>query len=228
MRHVRQRSDFAVNCLASFWHWYTTVDATGDIARLQETALFAIAGVAAVLWTGGLIAFQLKQWTISRGVGLDLASNAFMASLFALFMRPLTLRYAATLFFFIFLRQCAWVLYAARPSNVEQQKAKREKARPDLDKLPVERWRLILASNRRWALIELAMLAPYLVVVAMPFQTVVVWFAALYTFLSYQVILLTLNGAPDAVNQWTLRSDATTFGLLGIIAQKLDALANKP
>lgn len=198
------------------------------MARNQEIALTAIASVAAVVWTGGLIAFQIKQWTTTRGIGLDFATNAFMASLLAIFMRPLTLRYAATFFLFVYLFNYGLVWYRNRASNVHGEKAKWEKARPELGDLSVDQWKEILSTNRRSSFYGIAMLAPYLFVIAMPYQTVVAWFAALYTFLSYQTILLNLNSAPDAVNQMTLRSQTTTIGLLGVIAKKLDDLVKKP
>jgi hypothetical protein len=50
---------------------------------------------------GGLIAWQLKQWTLVRNVALDFAATVFMGALFTLFLHPLSLRYVAT-FFLVF------------------------------------------------------------------------------------------------------------------------------
>jgi hypothetical protein len=217
-----------MNCLVSLWHWYTTVDATGDIARSQETALIAIASVAAVLWTGGLIAFQLKGWSVSLGVGLDFASNAFMAALFALFVWPLTLRYVATFFFFAYVVLNGWVIYKNRGANVEIQKASYEKKHPELEEASVEDWARFMAQRRRYMTIQLCMLAPYLAVVCEPFQTVVSWFAALYTLASYQMILYAFITGPNAVDPWAMKSSTATVAWLVVIAQKLDALLKKP
>ena len=84
--------------LSAIWQWFLTVQTTGSLVRTQNDALIAIASVSAVVWTGGLIAWQIKAWTLSRNFALDMLQTAFMASIISLVAHPPTFRIVATFF----------------------------------------------------------------------------------------------------------------------------------
>jgi hypothetical protein len=72
-----------------FVHWFSNVQQGGND---YKDALIAIASVAAVIWTGGLITMQLRNGSIALGNGLDFLQNACMGTALALFVVGVPLR----------------------------------------------------------------------------------------------------------------------------------------
>lgn|GEM_PF-2818785 len=70
-------------------HWFLNVPQGGNDFK---DALIAIASVAAVVWTGGLITLELRKGSIALGNGLDFLQNAFMGTALALFVVGVPLR----------------------------------------------------------------------------------------------------------------------------------------
>jgi hypothetical protein len=70
--------------------WFLTVP--GEAPDAYKDALIAVASVAAVVWTGGLITMQLKKTSVVLMNGLDYLQTAFMGSMLALFASGVWLR----------------------------------------------------------------------------------------------------------------------------------------
>jgi hypothetical protein len=180
--------------LDSIWHWYITVAACNTPCDKDRTvALSAIAGVAVVIWTGGLVSYQLKRYSLERSTGLDLAQTAFMFSLAALFMQPLSLRIALSAFFlFYFVSSLYFVLVKYR--NADWVTDKMRKRYPSIDGAG---WLNVSRLNRNYSLSILAGLPHFAWGIAYPYQDGIVWIALICVFLSFQVLMYHFNNAED-------------------------------
>jgi hypothetical protein len=74
--------------LGAFWSWYSSMP-----PEENRDALIAIAGVAVVLWTGGLVALTLRQrFTLRLSNGIAYLQLAFLGPLLALIAHGAVLR----------------------------------------------------------------------------------------------------------------------------------------
>jgi hypothetical protein len=82
--------------------WFLSTPASDQV---NAEALIGIAGAAAIVWTGGLIAFQVRQLASELTASLSLLRFAFLAPLIALVADAPFIRFAAMLFAFYTFRE---------------------------------------------------------------------------------------------------------------------------
>ena len=209
-----------MDCLSAFCHWYNSVATNGDLVRPQDTALFAIASVSAVVWTGGLISWQIKQWNLYIPVSLDLVQTAFMGAIFGLFVHPLTFRYLATGFLVLFTVQSIASLWLNRNHNYVKNKFATTFTLTD------ERWDAVAKVNRTYATITLCSMILYVMIIVWPYPTVIAWFATIALFVGYQLIIGFMNSTPDKTS--AIIPAIGMMGQLNTIIEQLKALVAKP
>lgn len=177
---VAQLSDAVLRwCMA---HWSYTPPLSFD------NALIAIASVAAVVWTGGLIIRQLypQYITIEIQSGMEYCMFASLASIFGLMLTGWPLGLAAMLFLVLYGHQ--WIqslrtLYALNCSP--------EKAFPEwvADQAKYEQDTFTSTRLTGWLLV------PYPLVIAFPYQAVVALVSVIVLYFGYQLILAHMNTA---------------------------------
>lgn len=82
--------------------WFSSTPASDQV---NSDALIGIASVAAIVWTGGLIAFQVRQLASELTASLWLLRFAFLAPLIALVASAPVLRFVAMLLAFYTFRE---------------------------------------------------------------------------------------------------------------------------
>lgn len=87
--------------LHALWQWYNLQPGGPDL----RDALLAIASVGAVVWTGGLIALQLRGLFVEIGSALEYLRFSFIAPLFALVGDGAIVRTVALLFIVFYVRR---------------------------------------------------------------------------------------------------------------------------
>lgn len=177
-----------------------------------KDALIATASIAAVVWTGGLIAIQIRnESSVSLINGLDLLQTAFLGSALALFSVGVPLRVVALIFGAFYLCQaCYGWLYArrlrgsARPGQM---------ATVPQGTFPVS---VLADAEEQYSLLTLLSLLFYIPVIWWPSQKSVCIFGWSLTFLGMQMILMRLY-AVDA----DVRSRAIPYAMAGLAAAAL-------
>jgi hypothetical protein len=179
-----------VGWLQTFWHWYVTVEQNPQSYWLQDRtgALAAIAGVAVVIWTGGLIAYQLKKFALPRTYGLDIVQTGFMFALVATFMHPLSFRIAVTAFFLLYTAQS--VVSLRRYRDLSWVDDKQKKLFPNRTQ---EQWASISDATRKYAWFTLLTMLLYVWAIIWPYQVALTWISTICTFLGYQTIIYYFN-----------------------------------
>ena len=80
------------------WQWYTWTP-----PEENRDALIAIAGVAVVVWTGGLVALTFRRrFTLRLSNGFEYVQLAYIGPLFALVAHGALLRTVAVIFIFYY------------------------------------------------------------------------------------------------------------------------------
>lgn len=179
--------------LWSLWHWYTTAASSCGICGRQDNALIAIASVSAVAWTGGLVAYQIKRYTVGRAFALDILQASFMGCVFGLFMTPLTLRYVATAFTLFYVYSSVYALLF-QYKNIESV---RKRLKGEAKTLPDDVVDKIRETGRRYAWLTLASMIAYVAIIVWPYPETLAGVAALLLFAGYQTVVWQLNTAPD-------------------------------
>lgn len=176
----------------AFWHWYLTVEQAGYWLQDKTAALTAIAGVAVVIWTGGLIAYQIKKYGLPRSFGLDIVQTSFMFALAGTFMHPLSFRIAVTFFFLLYTAESIYSLRRFRNTDwVDEQQRRRY---PTL--LP-EQWVAVTRQNRDYAWFTLGTMLLYIWAIVYPYQVALTWISTVCAFLGYQTIIYYFNNTED-------------------------------
>jgi hypothetical protein len=192
------------------WRWYVTIPTGGLWEAAQTDALLAIASVAAIVWTGGLIAFQIKAPSTVNNLALDLLQTSFVGSAFALFLHGETLRAAATVFLVYYVAITVWGLYCSFRTSLIRRFWK---AIPNRDSLSDE---VLLAIGRaaavyyRWTLLSMT---AFVAVIIFPHQTAVAWIAGLLLYVGLQLALRSLYFGRDKDNP--MSAIATYAGFVG-------------
>jgi hypothetical protein len=96
-----RRAYIAVAEVRQLWTWYSAE----PHGRELRDALFAIASAGAVVWTGGLIAFQIRGIQVELGSALEYLRFAFVAPLVALIASPAVVRTVALIFVLFYIRR---------------------------------------------------------------------------------------------------------------------------
>jgi len=157
-------------CIQTLLHWYNTVATTDSLTRSQDTALFAIASVSAVVWTGGLISGQIKQWNVVLPVSLDLVQCAFMGAVFKIFVPALGFRYLATAFLLYYIAASSIGIWRNRNTNWAKAKLGSK-----LTMLNDEQWNAIAKTNRLYSIITLASVSLFVLAIVWPYPIAVCW-----------------------------------------------------
>lgn len=163
-------------------HWFLSVPPNGE----AKDALIAIASVAAVVWTGGLITMQLKKLSTILGNALDYVQTAFMGACFGLFATGVPLRCAVIVFGLIYtiqsiasLVQSTWLLRRAKAGEV-------------VFKHKNGIWyytERFAKGTRQYAWTTLASMLAYVAVFVWPTQYAMCWFGWGLLYLGMQMIL---------------------------------------
>jgi len=178
--------------IAQFLFWYTSIECCGYWLQNEGVALALIASVAAVVWTGGLVAYQLKEYGLTRNFALDAVQNAFMLAIGSTFMQPLTYRYVVSAFFLYYVTQSTLLLYRNRNTDWVD-----DKQRAKYPSLTPEQWEQVARDYRNHSRYTLALTAFYVIIIIYPYQIAVAWVATGYLFAGYQTLLWHLNTAKD-------------------------------
>lgn len=181
--------------LGAFWHWYTSYAVGCDICGKQDNALIAIASVAAVCWTGGLIAYQIKQYTIARLVALDVLQASFFGAVLGLFLTPLEFRYVATFFTVYYTVITLFtLLYVYRDfDSVKRRLLAANINMPDDDVYALRH------RQRRYSKITLATMLAYIAAIIWPYPVVIAGVTSMFLFMGYQTVVWQLNNAKDKI-----------------------------
>lgn len=216
-----------MNLLNVAWHWYTTVETSGYWVTRYDGALAAIASVAVVVWTGGLIAYQLKVPDVSRTIALSFLQNAFMLAVLAFFPHALTIRIAMTVLI---------VYYAYDNIRTLLLFGNPEYLMRDRDKYPLlteEYWRKQAQGYRLLGYVNLFSVAVfYGWLLIWPYPIAFLWACAMLLFLGLQSVLIVLNNTPDdwrtqaaIANQQTLiKGQTITNEILLEVGRRLDSI----
>lgn len=192
-----------------------------------DMALVAIASVAAVVWTGGLVSYQLKQYTVARSVGLEIVQASFIGSVFALFMQPVTLRIVVTVFTVYYVSMFLYALFVQYRDVTATRKTHKE----IVDKLSDDDVIVLWKTTRRYIFYSLLSMILYVCVIVWPYPKEVAWIASVALYVGLQAIMSHLNTAPDRGSSeaskigWrtTLMGQLQTLiSQVGTILQKLD------
>jgi len=197
---------------SAIWQWFLTVQTTGSLVRTQNDALIAIASVSAVVWTGGLIAWQIKAWTLSRNFALDMLQTAFMASIISLVAHPPTFRIVAT--FFLLYYGIGSIVGLAKNRNGDTWNKWFGKKYPNIT--TAEQRENVAKSNREYSAFTMGTMVYYAVAIVWPYPTVVAWLSALLIYNGYQKLNEHFSVAPDKP---TLEA---AIGILGLLMAQLN------
>lgn len=168
-------------------HWFVNVPQGGND---YKDALIAIASVAAVLWTGGLITMQLRKGSIALGNGLDFLQNAFMGTALALFVVGVPLRIVVLAFgIFYTVKSLRELSQGVRLRRIARRQGPRTIVITDLGAAYAEPYGK--ASVQYSATTLLSMLG-YVGVIVWPTQLSVCIFGWLMMYLGLQLILVRL------------------------------------
>ena len=171
--------------LSRFIYWFLHPRPGGE----NQVALIAISSVAAVIWTGGIIAITIKRPDYKLISGNDLLGFAAFAPLAALIGSGVPLRILLLVFgLFYFFVAVRYIRIAG-------------KLRQFADK-GIKHWKGVSVATgamavRNYGLIMLTSLVAYFLPVIWPTQTCVAWCAGTMLFLGYQFLLSTLYVTPD-------------------------------
>lgn len=215
--------------LGMLWQWYSTVNTAGIATPRQDTALFAIASVAAVVWTGGLVAYQLKGPSIGRIIALDMVQLSFLGAIFGLFLQPLTFRYTATVFWCLYIAGSIVILHQNR--NIDFVSKDRAKFPALTDDFYQEQAR----QNIRYAIVTVASSALLVWMIIYPYPTVIAWSSTIAVFLGLQMVLWVLGNTSDdwrrdaaiTNQQAIMRQLAAIMEELKVIITQLNALIER-
>jgi hypothetical protein len=196
--------------LERFWQWYTTTfPHTGVWGSDYKDQLVLLGSVAVVIWTGGLIAYQIKKYSINTSIGLDLLQNAFMAPLFVLVESTLWFRYTATLFllYYVVLHCISLFRYRTLSSSARTVHNKY----PEMDEDHVRRVR---EDVRNYSFYSLAIvLTLYTSVIINPTHAMVAFLGLPVAYLGLQLILSVLATIPDKQSLTDIILQALVTGL---------------
>lgn len=209
-----------MNLLNAAWHWYTTVETTGYWLTRYDGVLAAIAGVAVVVWAGGLIAYQIKVTNVSRTIALNVVQNSFMLAVLGLFPHPLSVRIIISVLLVYYTVDA--VVTHRRLGNVDFL------AR-DRDKYPLltdDYWRDQAWWYRFLAYVNFGIVAVFYVwLLIWPYPIAFLWVCTLLLFAGLQSVLLVLNFAPDDWRpQAAIKNQQNTNTFLQLATAQLDAI----
>ena len=153
-----------------------------------KDALVAIASVAAVVWTGGLIVRQLYPEVVTTDIisGMEFCMFSALASIFGLILSGGPLVLAAGLFFLYYLRVYIPLWLRLRDLN--------SPGAPFPDNVTSDDARKAWEETEYQYLLNFSyQLTPYLVVILFPMQLVVALVSVIMLFFGYQGILKHFN-----------------------------------
>lgn len=177
-----------IDGLRTLWTIYSTLPRQAE----EKDALLAIASIAAVLWTGGIIAIQLDpNRARARAVlGMEYLQFAFFAPVITLVAEPLALRTIATI--------AATVIFVIGVDHI-----RRGAAAGHLERLFGPNTRLTLRARLalhairrnllyygRWTV---ASTAGAVIIAVSPTQTTVAWTSIVVAFVGLQIVVRFLN-----------------------------------
>ncbi|HTD37672.1 MAG TPA: hypothetical protein VK669_09165 [Candidatus Limnocylindrales bacterium] len=198
----------------AFAHWFLTVSPGGND---YKEALIAIASVAAVVWTGGLIAMQIRnQGSVSLIGGLDLLQTAFVGPTLALFAVGLPLRVITLMFALFYLFQAvnrmryAWNLRRqSRPGGTMTL--------PNRGTDPVG-FRAADAKMHYATLTLVSLIFFYIPVILWPSQKSVCIFAWGLTFIGMQMILTRLYSIDSNIRNQVIPYALTAVAMVLLLS----------
>jgi len=171
--------------------WFFSTPASSDQVNVEE--LIAIASIAAITWTGGLIAFQVRELASELTASLSLLRFAFLAPLLALIANGPVIRFAAMLFGFYAFRESitsGFVLLVLRLirrlTRVEKFMKNVDKNFPALLDLALPELGILIVAN-------LILLAAYVAVFVYPSHLLIASAAIVLIFSGVQYIAAVLK-----------------------------------
>ncbi len=181
-----------MNLLNTAWHWYTTVEICGYWVTRYDGVLAAIAGVAVVVWTGGLIAYQIKAQNVGRTIALNFVQNSFMLAVLGLFPHPLSIRIVMSVLLILYIVE--GTVTFRRLGNV----AFLSKDKDKYPSLSEQYWKDQARDYRLLAAVNLGIVAIFYVwLLIWPYPIAFLWVCAVLLFIGLQSVLTVLNVAPD-------------------------------
>lgn len=188
-----------MNPLCAAWNWYTTVETSAYWNQDEGSILAVIVGLAAVIWTGGLIAYQIKKYGLARTFGLNFAQTAFMFALVSMFMDPLAFRYVITAFGLLYTVLSLRYIWLYRNLEWTSKRSTWFDKRTWRQRYTLEdgQWEKISMDARLSSYFTLGSMIFFVLGIIYPYQRSVVWIATACTFLAYQIVIWVFNNLED-------------------------------
>lgn len=184
--------------LGSLYIWRGHFGAFWRVPAQQhaEVALEAIAAVAAVVWTGGLISVQIRgnKMTVSLRAALDFLQFGYIAPLFALFVNQQQLRVLACIFFVLYADDLYGMFVSVNRTQRAISSAQASTTMAILMKPQIAEWTRTLQATFVYLFYSAVGLTQYAVSGVYTTQVAVAWTCAFGTFLGMQIMLLFLYG----------------------------------